>query len=244
MRQQLAGVRRPFFSFYGSKFRAARRYPLPLHDHIIEPFAGSAGYALRYANRRVSLFEVDPIIAGLWAYLIKVKPREIRSLPLEFESIGDLKISQEAKWLIGFWLGAGNHRPRQKPSSLMKRRLAGKKYPGGGNGLGTFWGEATRESIASQLKFIRHWEVRNQSYEWVPNYKATWFIDPPYNCLAGRHYSYHCLDYNLLAYWCESRDGQVIVCEADGATWLPFRHLARTHSVNGFSSEVIWTNDY
>jgi hypothetical protein len=31
---------RPFFSFYGGKWRIARHYPTPKYDIIIEPFAG------------------------------------------------------------------------------------------------------------------------------------------------------------------------------------------------------------
>jgi hypothetical protein len=41
---------RPFFSFFGSKWRVAPHYPAPERDLIIEPFAGSAGYSLRHAG--------------------------------------------------------------------------------------------------------------------------------------------------------------------------------------------------
>ena len=40
---------RPFFCYYGGKWRAAPKYPPPEHDTIVEPFAGAAGYATRYA---------------------------------------------------------------------------------------------------------------------------------------------------------------------------------------------------
>src|SRR5690348_5384455 len=56
----------PFFSFYGGKWRAAPKYPAPLYDTIIEPFAGSAGYAVRHYEKRVLLCEKDPVIAALW----------------------------------------------------------------------------------------------------------------------------------------------------------------------------------
>jgi hypothetical protein len=36
---------KPFFNYYGGKWRVARRYAPPEHDLIIEPFAGAAGYA-------------------------------------------------------------------------------------------------------------------------------------------------------------------------------------------------------
>lgn len=58
----------PFFKIFGSKHRLAATYPRPEHDTVIEPFAGAAGYATRYADRRVVLFEVDPKIVALWSY--------------------------------------------------------------------------------------------------------------------------------------------------------------------------------
>ena len=55
------------------------------------------------------------------------------------------------------------------------------------------------------------------------------------------------IDFPALGAWCRSRRGQVIVCEAAGATWLPFRPFASIKSFgNGVksrtSAEVIWTN--
>jgi len=43
---------RPFWRYYGGKWRAAPRYPAPRHDLIIEPFAGAAGYAMRYPDQK------------------------------------------------------------------------------------------------------------------------------------------------------------------------------------------------
>jgi len=237
-------IRRPFFSFYGGKWRATRHYPEPQHEHIIEPFAGGAGYALHYAHLRVTLYEIDPIVAGVWNYLIHATEREIRRLPLVFESLKDLRIPQEAKWLIGFWLGIGNHSPRVSPSTAMRKRLAGltPRGTGGGNNVSSFWSAPTRETIATQLHCIRHWKVACKSYESAPNRQATWFIDPPYNCKAGRSYRYHTLDYEDLAYWCKDRQGQAIVCENAGAAWLPFKPLKDIRTVKGFSSEVAWCN--
>jgi len=41
---------------------------------------------------------------------------------------------------------------------------------------------------------------------------------------AGTHYrcSAKAIDFNHLGAWCVDRRGQVIVCENEGATWLPF----------------------
>src|SRR5262245_51272631 len=96
----------PFFSYYGSKHSFAWRYPAPHYDTIVEAFAGSAAYSLHYCDRKVILYDVDPVIAGLWNYLIHVKRSEILSLPgcEDLRDLPDRKIPQEAKWLIGFWL--------------------------------------------------------------------------------------------------------------------------------------------
>jgi len=41
---------RPFWRYYGGKWRAAPSYPSPRCETIIEPFAGAAGYSLRYPD--------------------------------------------------------------------------------------------------------------------------------------------------------------------------------------------------
>jgi hypothetical protein len=52
---------RPFFGYYGGKWRdSVKHYPKPQFETIIEPFAGSAGYSLRYASHNVRLYEIDP----------------------------------------------------------------------------------------------------------------------------------------------------------------------------------------
>src|SRR5258708_32739383 len=96
---------RPFFYYFGGKWMQARRYPKPEYPLIIEPFAGSAGYATRYYYKKLLLFEKDPLIAGLWKWLIKVSPAEIRRIPLlgADDTVDDLgNVAQEAKHLVGF----------------------------------------------------------------------------------------------------------------------------------------------
>jgi len=228
---------RPFFGFYGGKWRDAHKhYPTPAHDTIIEPFAGSAGYAVRYANRKVVLGEIDPVIYEVWQYLIKVKAKEILAIPnLELgQTINDLAISEPARHLVGFWLNRGASRPRTGPSAWMRDGVR----------PGSFWGERVRQTIASQVDSIRHWKVYNVSYEALPfSAKATWFIDPPYQ-RQGQHYHFGAsgIDYAHLAKWCRSRPGQVMVCENEGADWLPFDRLAdvKTTRANSRSVEVVW----
>jgi site-specific DNA-adenine methylase len=228
---------RPFFGYFGGKWRdAPKHYPTPEHDCIVEPFAGSAGYSLRYAGRKVILCEIDPVLASVWQYLVRVKPKEIlaiRDLQPE-ESVDDLKVCQEARWLVGFWLNRGTARPRRSPSKWMRDGIR----------PGSFWGPRVRRTIASQVELIRHWRVFNRSYSECPTPKvATWFIDPPYET-AGKHYKFGSeqIDYHALARWCRSRPGQVIVCENKGAKWLPFRQLpdVKTTRPHRRSKEVAW----
>jgi site-specific DNA-adenine methylase len=115
---------RPFFSYYGSKWRdSPRLYPKPLYKTIIEPFAGSAGYSLRYPEHDVLLVDADPVIAGVWKYLIAADESEILGLPdvKEGQRVSDLDIPEQAKWLIGFWLNHGSAAPAQQPSAWMRK---------------------------------------------------------------------------------------------------------------------------
>jgi hypothetical protein len=230
---------RPFFSFFGSKWRVASYYPAPTHSTIIEPFAGSAGYSLRYADRMVKLYDVDDAICAVWDYLIRVRPEEILALPLLFDHVDEIDAPQEARWMIGYWLNKGTVQPSKSPSKWMRDYQA--RQPG------VYWGEKIRERIASQVGSIRHWTITQASYETIPNMKATWFIDPPYE-VAGRAYRHHDIDYAHLASWCRSRSGETIVCENVGASWLPFRPFRTIKGLEGRrggkkSVEVIWTND-
>lgn len=235
-RKRASGLR-PFFGFYGGKWRdALRHYPAPKHDTVVEPFAGSAGYSVRYADRKVILGEKDPIIYGVWHYLVHASTADILSLPdLEpGQTVADLPVDQEARWLIGFWLNRGASRPRTGPSAWMRKGVR----------PGSFWGERVRSTIASQVDRIRHWQVYNCSYEDLPvTGAATWFVDPPYQ-RQGRHYRYGAadIDFSALGDWCRSRPGQAIVCENDGADWLPFRPLAdvKTTRRHSRSVEVMW----
>ena len=205
---------KPFFTFYGGKYRAAPHYPAPLYETIIEPFAGSAGYAMRYPQNRIILVEKDPAIAALWRYLINTTRENILHLPLDIPtSLDDMDLLPEEKTLIGFWLNKGTASACKTPSAWMRSGIR----------PNSFWGEAIRYRIASQVNFIKHWGLIEGDYSCAPNIEATWFIDPPYQ-KAGRLYRYSSkdIDFTRLGEWCKNRMGQVMVCENDGADWLPF----------------------
>lgn len=232
-----------FFPYYGSKFRLAKEYPAPEHRTIIEPFAGGAGYSARWYDRDVFLLDLDPLIAALWQYLIGVSSAEILRLPLlgPEDHIDDFRICQEAKWLIGFWLMPGDTRPMKKLSSWGIAGLGSSRY----------WGESARAKIAQRVNLIRHWQAAEATYNEIPNCKATWYIDPPYqNARAGYKYKWSnkTINYPHLGEWCLERKGQVIVCEQEGADWLPFWKLKdiagcgrRSDGSQSKSTEVIST---
>ena len=228
-------ILRPFFNFYGGKWRSAPRYPPPKYSRIIEPFAGSAGYSVRHHLRSITLYDADPIIFGIWNYIIKSSPKDLLRLPIDVSHVDDLSVCQEAKWLIGFWLNKGSS-PSKSPSAWMRQ----------GKHNTSFWGKEIRERIATQSEYIRHWTVINKSYEYCGNIAATWFIDPPYE-KSGRLYRYWQVDRDNLSIWARTRRGQVIVCEQAGATWLPFKPFGKIKSLSGprgkgYSKEMIWEN--
>lgn len=228
----------PFWAFYGGKWRAAPRYPAPRFDRIIEPFAGAAGYATRHYHLDVVLVEKDPVIAALWRYLIAASPSDIFALPLmrADQTIDDLDVRPEAKSLIGFWLNKGAASPCRTPSAWMRA----------GTHATSFWGERIRQRIAEQVEAIKHWTVIEGSYADAPDETATWFIDPPY-IDAGKYYrcAAGAIDFSHLADWCRARRGQVMVCENNGATWLPFQPFLSIKSNpssrgKGRSAEALW----
>lgn len=224
----------PFFSYFGSKYRLAKYYPIPQCGLIIEPFAGSAGYSLMYPDKKICLYEINEAIVELWDYLIVVSESEILSLPLgPFDK--DHSVETEvscipARTLLGFWLTESQTNASRYP--LSKSR--------GGN-----WTKRKRQMIASQLQYIRHWKVEKCSFEQIPNQKATWFIDPPYE-EAGKRYRHNKMDYSELGTWCKGRSGQVIVCEQNNAAWLEFDHLDTTsrrirNASNKDYKELVWS---
>lgn len=208
-----------------------------MYETIVEPFAGAAGYSTRYPERQVILFDVDPVICGLWDYLIHVPESEIRSLPDEVSHVDDVDACQEARWLIGFWLNKGATAPMKSASAWARSGIRPNSY----------WGPVVKERIASQVTNIRHWTIEQKSYEDIGDIEATWFVDPPYQGACGRYYRHDSVDFPQLASWCESRRGQTIVCEQEGADWLPFSVMGQIKSNpssrgKGRSKEVIWLN--
>ena len=222
---------RPFFPYYGSMWNRARYYPPPQHDVVNEPFAGSAGYSLFYDCRRVNLFDI--IVCGVWDYLLTVDPAEIMALP-EMAEVGDsvdnYTIPQEAKWLIGFWLNRGSSTPKKSRTAYSARTDRAQLN----------WSRKAKERIVSQMPLIEEgWTITNGGYDRAPLEATTWLIDPPY-ADKGKHYRFPLTDFDRLATWVRSLPGLVIVCEQQGADWLPFQRLGSFKSTNGRTEEVAY----
>lgn len=224
----------PLFPFYGSKWRDAPRYPAPWGRHVVEPFAGSAGYSLRHEPTEVTLIDVDPVIVGVWEYLIAVPAEEILRLPdLEpGQSVDDLAVGQEARWLIGFWLNRGSAQPKKTQTEYSRRNDRAQLV----------WSPRARQRIAAHVGAVRHWKVLLGDYRDAPLCDdAVYFVDPPY-VEKGRYYRCHDVDHEAIGRWARELPGQVIACEQDGATWLPFSPLASIKSTRGRSAEVAWVS--
>jgi hypothetical protein len=226
---------RPFFPYYGSKWNLSRYYPAPTRELVIEPFAGSAGYSTFYGVEKALLIDSDPIIVGVWDYLMNVSPDEILALPElpnAGDNVDDLTVPQEAKWLIGFWLNRGSATPKRTRTAYSTRSDKAQLT----------WGARAKNRIASQLGGIRNWEVRQGDYTEAPFVEATWLIDPPY-VDKGKYYRHSFDDFDALAGWAMSREGQSIVCEGAGADWLPFQPLGNFKTSSGSSPEVVFLSD-
>ena len=227
---------KPFFGYFGSKWRLAKKYPAPQEQIIVEPFAGSANYAMLYPEKTIVLFDLDQNVVDVWRYLIETPEKDILALPdIEIgQSVEDLDVPKAARLLIGFWLGSGLAQPNKTVSAWMKNKKYFTKCQ--------WWGEGVRQRIASQQRHIRHWRVIQKSYTACANIPATYFVDPPYQ-VKGTSYTHSStdIDYQELSAWCQARKGQVIACENEGATWLPFKRLCKIHGTTKKSVEVVWS---
>lgn len=198
------------FSYFGSKSKLVKLYPKPIYDTIVEPFCGSARYALEYFDRNVIINDINPKIVSVWHYLKHASKGDILSLPVlkVGDHIDNFNLTDAEKWLIGFELCRGKFEPRKVVN------------------LYSNWSQAQKR-IADNVWKIKHWEIKNIPYQQLFDYMATWFIDSPYKLEDWNKHSYPFRDINYqeLAQWCKDRQGQVIVCGGTYDDWLPFENL-------------------
>lgn len=215
------------FSYYGSKGRVVNLYPKPHYDKIIEPFAGSARYSLRFFEKEVILVDAYKVIIDLWNYLFRASKKEIMQLPNlpagtrfgaeDFDCLGQY-------YLFGYLCNQGAAYARSQVSQRGAERF-----------------EFYQKSVANNLYKIRHWKAYHLDYQALKNEKATWFIDAPYQ-VGGHKYKYHNICFPDLKKFSLSRQGQVIVCENMNATWMDFKPMIPMRGMKKMTIEAIYSN--
>src|SRR3990167_6860193 len=214
------------FSYYGSKSKVVDLYPSPKFGKIIEPFAGSARYSLKYFDRDILIVDKYDVIFKVWKYLQQASEADIMGLPEPKykESIEHLNLSEGERLLMGFMVAGGIAHPQKIVQQFSD-------IP------------ANKKAIAKQLYKIRHWKIVQGSYDEIENIEATWFIDPPYQ-FGGEYYvkGNQSLDFQALGEWCKARNGQAIVCENTKANWLPFYPMREMSGAYTTTTEAIWSN--
>jgi len=206
------------FPYFGNKIALIDDYPKPLHDLIVEPFCGSARYAVKYGlTRDVWINDKYKVIYDIWVWIRSASKSDIYGLP-KLKSKGDSlenikSLSEPERNLLGFATGVGRAQPCNKISAFGSARD------------GTV---QLRKALLRLCGRISHWRITNWDYSKITNKQASWYIDPPYQ-FFGHHYKHNekSIDFKHLGQWCLERKGQVMVCEAGKANWLPFVPLKK-----------------
>lgn len=225
------------FPYYGGKRMLAPHYPPPRESLIVEPFAGGAAYAIYHLRKdptlRALLYEKNARVYGLWRRLLAMTPEAVLALPV-FDS-GDMTddflimTTEYSNAIAGCRKVTVTPRMAARIPHMLK-------------------------DVAWTLSLVQgRVDVIYGDYREAPDIRATWFIDPPYQTQVGLsatakgngygHFRASRLDFGVLAEWCRTRQGQVIVAEQAGADWLPFTPLRVMRDSQGQQkTEVWWTN--
>lgn len=225
------------FDYYGSKNALAGAYPAPVHGLIIEPFAGSAAYSMHWLARntglRSLLVEKSRRVYEAWMWLKSARESDLDAL------LDECRLGERTTNFFVMATQASNAFFRCGYMTVNKRMV--ERLPG------------SVRRMKQLLPVMERVEIVNGDYSDIQDREATWFIDPPYQPVNGsiRGMGYDMrggctsdrLDYRALGEWCRSRSGQVIVCEQEGADWLPFREFrSATNSLDRKYVEMIWNS--
>jgi hypothetical protein len=217
------------WSYYGRKKKIIKKYPQPIYDLIIEPFAGSASYAYQYWEKDIILIDGYETVVKIWKYLQQAKPEDILRLPNVgvMENIDKYNyLADEEKWLMGYCINNGSTIPKHTAR----------------HGNFNSWNR-DKIRIANDLYKIKHWKIFLGEYCSQDNNiknNATWFIDPPYQNNIYKYGYNKKIDYSYLGRWCKDKLGQVIVCDDSTANWLPFEPLIEMAGQRKKSKEFMW----
>jgi hypothetical protein len=229
----------PLFKWFGSKWLASKLYPLPEHDTIFEPYAGSAGYSLRHCEKKVVIWDADPNLYRLWGWLIReATSTDVLEIPIGLPDGTDIRgigLSDGQALLLKHWQRTNNVGECWTTSPW-------------GNKPGQ-WTDNTRARVADELHAVKHWKFERV----CPEFPGTYFIDPPY--LYNYRYRFpETFDHGALVKRIEEIPvgSQIIVCEAacqkTGRVpdYLPFKPFAsritsrRKKTENHHSKEYIY----
>lgn len=231
------------FYYYGAKRVLAPHYPRPQFRTVVEPFAGSAQYAVRClmegsADRAV-LTDRDPRVVEMWTRLLAMSPHDVRNLP-------PLAVGAVTTDPLVMVTAASNSWGSAKTMTVSERMAS--RWP---LMLG-FIAEALGHVKGKVSISLGDYTTSQQTEP------ATYFVDPPYQTVRladraesaggvrGRGYAKGCnsdaLDFAVLGNWCQTLEGQVIAVDQIGADWLPFKPLkGHRSSVGTMHLEAIWT---
>lgn len=224
------------WSYYGAKTNLVDLYPKPKQDLIIEPFAGSARYSLKYFEKDILLVDKYPVIIDIWKWLQMCSKKDILSLPKHLpmgKKFDDIEFDcVEQRLFYSFISGCGDSRPRNQPT---KRKTVDRPNHVTYN----------LKRVAENLFKIKHWKFICCDYLEIENQNATWFIDPPYQH-GGQSYVMSSLKINFknLKEWCMDRKGQIIVCENSKADWIDVVPIWTCHGSLKKTTECIYTNEH
>lgn len=211
------------FSYYGAKTKIVDKYPKPITNKIVEPFAGSARYSLRYFENDIILYETYEKVYKVWEYLIQATEKDILSLPdlnlgddiRNFKQLADVE-----KWLIGYQLQRGNARP----GCIVNKRCNWNK---------------DKIRISKEVYKVKHWKIINDDgmkHDWKD---ATYFVDPPYS-IQKHCYNYGIVDYEKLSNKIKNSKCFSIVCGNSDDKWLPFVPLVEMYGTSKKRVECIY----
>ena len=209
-------------SYYGGKSKLVHLYPAPIHDLIIEPFAGSAAYSwyhrrrLDGSQREIWLNDLDPRTYSIWKFLTSPDACAIVEAYVPDQVEPGMKVSDFI--------------PPEHPGLVELCRAEANQGTMGEKGvrdvitkMGAKCWKVKRKAL-TVIPEVVNWKITSVDWSDLANVNATWFVDSPYNNAAGAQYRLGAttINYDPLGWWCLNRKGQVIVCENLGADWLPF----------------------